>query len=189
MNISVIGDHLLISLLGWILGITIGGSLGYGGALITRHILTASRKPWKPIILLPWRTIVMALPLLSPFVPVWIGLGTIAGIFMDGLFVFVLAFLFTITTVLNYWFSPSLNTRILAGTRSLAVASPVMAVSAYWIGGGGLGGLIWQIVQQRFDYQALLAVLLLAFLFDIAIGLIQMLTSQPSNLKLKAPVE
>jgi hypothetical protein len=175
MNISVLGNHLLISFVAWILGMGLGGGLGYGFALIARRILNASSGSRQPIILLPWRTIVISLPLLSPFLPVLIGLGTIAGIVMIGLFVFVLALMLTITTMLNYWYSPPLKTRLLGRARSLAVASPVMAVSAYWIGGGGLGGLIWQVAQLRFDYSALLAVVLLALLFDIVMGVIQMI--------------
>jgi hypothetical protein len=138
--------------------------------------------------LLPWRTIVISLPLLSPFVPVLIGLGTIAGIIMVGLFVLILALVFTITTLLHFWFSPSLTLRLISGARSLAVATPIIVVMSYWIVGFGLGHLIWQ-WQQHPNYTALFAVVSLPLIFDIVLGFIQMIIFQPGTLQPKASIE
>ncbi len=89
----MLGKHLLIPFVAGIMGIGLGGSFGYGCDLITRSIVNTSTIARQPIILFPWRTIVISLPLLSPFMPVLIGLKTIAGIVMIGIFVFVLAWL------------------------------------------------------------------------------------------------
>jgi hypothetical protein len=39
MNIAILGNHILISFVAWIIGMGLGGGLGYGCAIIARRIL------------------------------------------------------------------------------------------------------------------------------------------------------
>lgn len=136
MNSAAFGEHFLISAASWFVGIVLGGGLGYGGALVARSILTASASSGRYAILLPWRTLAITLLLFSPLIPVVVGLGAFAGIAMAGLWVFVLALVVTITTLLEYWFPPSLAGRLVIGARGLAAASPIIAVGASFLGAG-----------------------------------------------------
>jgi hypothetical protein len=188
MNSVALGEHVLISAVSWFVGVVLGGGLGYGCALIARRILTAPTSYRQFAILLPWRTIAVTLPLFSPFIPVVVGLGGFAGFAMAGLGVFVLALVFTITTLLEYWFPPSLAGRLVIGARSLAVASPIITVVASFLGGGGLGRLIWQGGGPRPDYLALSMVILLALVFDVVLGLVQMVLSPSVHISSKVQV-
>ena len=179
MNSSALTEHLLISIISWFIGTIFGGGLGYACALLGRHLLATSTSSGKRATLWPWRTIVISLPLLWPFVPTLAGLGTWAGVVMVGSFVFALALVFTVTTLFDYWFTPSLTTRFIAGARTLAVASPILAAAASILGGGGVGSLMW---QGGPDYSALATIVLLAFLFDMVLGLLQMAVSQSGRL-------
>jgi hypothetical protein len=176
MNGGAFGEYALISSISWLVGVALGGGLGYGCALVARRILTSSTSSRRYITLLPWRTIVIALPVFSPNIPVAVGLGAFAGIGIAGLVVFVLAFVFTISTLLDDWFSPSLVCRLMTGARSLSVATPIIAVGASFLGGGGLGALIWQAGLHP-NYPALWMVVLLALVFDVMLGLVQMVLS------------
>jgi hypothetical protein len=188
MNSAAFGEHVLISTVSWAVGVVLGGGLGYGCALIARRILTVSASSGRYAILLPWRTIAITLPIFSPFIPVAFGLGAFAGIAMAGLGVFALAFVFTITTLFEYWFPPSLAGRLVIGARSLAVASPIITVGVSFLGGGGLGELIWQGAGPRPDYLTLSMVVLLALVFDVVLGLVQMVLSQTGHIWPKAQV-
>jgi hypothetical protein len=177
MNSAAFGEYTLISVVSWFVGVVLGGGLGYACALVARRILTASASSGRYVVLLPWRTIVITLPLFSPFIPVAVGLGVSAGIAIAGLGVFVLALVFTITNLLEYWFLPSLTSRLVIGARSIAVASPIIAVGASFLGGGAIGSLIWQ-GGPRPDYLALSMVILLALVFDVLLGIVQMVLSR-----------
>jgi ABC-type proline/glycine betaine transport system permease subunit len=96
---------------------------------------------------------------------------------MAGLGVFVLALMFTTTMLHETWFPTSLASRLVIGARSIAVASPIIAVGASFMGGGATGIFIWQ-GKSRPDYLALSMVVLLALVFDEVLGLVQMALTQ-----------
>jgi hypothetical protein len=177
MNSAAFGEFTLISVVSWFLGIVLGGGFGYGCALVARRILKASASSGRCAILLPWRTIVISLLLFLPLIPVAVGLGAFAGIAMAGLGVFVLALMFTTTMLHETWFPTSLASRLVIGARSIAVASPIIAVGASFMGGGAIGIFIWQ-GKSRPDYLALSMVVLLALVFDEVLGLVQMALTQ-----------
>lgn len=179
MSVSILGEHLLISLAPWLAGVVAGGVLGYACALVARRLFS-TRPGWRRVsMLLPWRTVAITLPLLSPLVVVFVGLGTMAGAVMVGLFVFLFALPLTVVTLLEQWYPSPLVVRLVAGARTLATASvAVAAVGPPVAGSGGAGVLIFQ-GMRLLDYPRMLrgfwVVVLLALMIDVLLGALQLL--------------
>jgi len=183
MNVSIFGEHLLISLVPWLAGVVVGGGLGYACALVARRLFSTLPGLRRASMLLPWRTIVVTLPLLSPFVTILVGLGRVAGAVMVGLFVFLFALPFTVVALLEQWYPSPLVVRLIAGARTLATASvAVAAVGPPLAGSGGAGVLIFQQGMLLLDYPQMLKgfgiVVLLALMIDILLGILQLLFSR-----------
>jgi len=185
MDGSFISQHLLISLVSWLIGMAIGGSIGYTWAIAARRVFTTSPRLRKPLTLLPWRTVVLTLPFVSPFIPMWTGLGTSAGILIGGLILSVLAAPLTATLLIERWLLPlPLPVCLLAWARTLAVASPLVATTAGMVGGGGAGYLIMQgmnLLDWGRFFAGVWSVVLIALAFDILIGALQMFLVQPAR--------
>jgi hypothetical protein len=178
--------HVLVSWVPWLLGIVVGGGLGFlcglgvGACLAARPGL---RRPW---VLLPWRTGVMGLLLAawSPFVPRLLGLGLVTGGAMVGVSVGLLALAFTATTLVENRHPSPLGARLVAGARTLAVASGLFAAGAGLLGGGGLGQAILSAARlQAYGllWQGLLVILSLALVLDLSLGLVQMIALRPAG--------
>jgi ABC-type proline/glycine betaine transport system permease subunit len=185
MYSSFIRQHLLISLVSWLLGMIIGGSLGYAWAIAARRIFTVSPALKKPLTLFPWRTIAVALPLSSSFIPLWTGLGTSAGIMVGGLILSVFAASITATRLIEHWYPQPLLLRLIAGVRTLATASPLVATAAELVGGGGAAYLILEginLLNPNQYFTGIWIVVLLALALDMLIGVVQMyLTKIPRS--------
>ena len=182
MDGSFISQHLLISLVPWLIGMAIGGSIGYAWAMVARRVFTTSPSLIKPLTLLPWRTLAMALPFVSPFIPMWTGLGTSAGILIGGLILSVLAAPLTAVLLIERWYSQPLRVHLIVGARTLAVASPIIATAAGMVGGGGAGYLIMQgmnLLDRSQIFTGVWSVVLMALAFDILIGIVEMLLVRP----------
>jgi ABC-type proline/glycine betaine transport system permease subunit len=184
MNISTFGEHLLISLVPWLAGAVVGGGLGYVCALAARRLFSAFPGLRRASNLLPWRTVVVTLPLLSPYVVTLVGLGLAAGAVMVGLFVFLVALPLTVVTLLEQWYPSPLVLRFIARIRTLATASvAVAAVGPPVAGGGGAGVLIFE-GMRLLDHAQMLRgfsiVVLLALMIDILLGILQLLFSKGS---------
>ncbi len=179
MNISTFGEHLLISLVPWLAGAIVGGGLGYACALVVRRLFSTFPGLRKASMLLPWRTVAVTLPLLSPLVAILVGLGTVAGAVMVGLFVLLFALPFTVVILLEQWYPSPLAVRLIAGAKTLATASvAVAAVGPPMAGGGGAGVLIFQ-GMRLLDYAQMLrgfsVVVFLALTLDVLLGVLQLL--------------
>jgi len=135
--------------------------------------------------LLPWRTVSVTLPLLSPFVPVLVGLGRVAGAAIVALFVFLFALPFTVSTLLEHWYPSPLAIRLISGSRILATASvAVAAFTALVAGSGGAGVLILEGLRLLDHPQMLrgfLIVVVLALIIDILLGTLQLLFARTST--------
>jgi len=68
MDTSVLTQHLLISLAPWLVAVIIAGALGTVWALAARSLFSRVPAQQRASILLPWRTVAVGLPLLSPLV-------------------------------------------------------------------------------------------------------------------------
>ena len=187
MKLSVIGQHLLISLLPWLAGVLVGGGLGYACALVVRSLFSTLPGLRRASILLPWRTVIvtLALGVLSPLVPVLIGLGTVAGAAIVALFVFLFAFPFTVATLLEHWYPSPLVVRLIAGSRILATASvAVAAFTAVLVGSGGAGALIfegWRLLDRAQVLRGFSIVVVLALIIDVLLGALQLLFARTST--------
>jgi ABC-type proline/glycine betaine transport system permease subunit len=182
MNVSTFGEHLLISLVPWLAGATVGGGLGYACALVARRLFSTFPGLRKASMLLPWRTAAVTLPLLSPLVVILVGLGVVAGATMVGLFVLLFALPFTVVALLEQWYPSPLAVRLIAGARTLATASvAVAAVGPPVAGSGGAGVLIFQQGMRLLDYSQMLMgfsiVVFLALMIDVLLGALQLLFS------------
>jgi hypothetical protein len=176
---SIFSEHLLISLVPWLAGVVAGGVLGYTCAIVARGLFSTRPGLHRASMLLPWRTVAMTLPLLSPLVVLRVGLGIVAGAVMVGLLVFLLALPFTVTTLLEHWYPSPLVARFIAMVRTLAVASmAVAAVGPLVVGSGGAGVLIFE-GMRLLDYAQMLRgfaiVVLLALVVDVLLGVLQWL--------------
>jgi hypothetical protein len=183
METSILSEHLMISLLPWMVGVLLGGSLGYICARGIRSLFSTLPGLHRPSTLLPWRTVMMTLPLLSPLIPVLTGLGVIAGATAVGSLVFIFALPFIAGTVLECWCPSTPDVRLVSGIRTLAVASVIVATLAPLVtGSGGAGVLIYE-GYQSLDYarmyRGLALVILLSLVVDLLLGALQYLFSQP----------
>ena len=182
MNSTVLGEHLLISLVPWLVGVAIGGTLGYVCACMGRRLFSAFPPLRRLSMLLPWRTVAVTLPLLSPLVVVLVAMGALAGVMMVGLFVFLFALPFTVVALLEQWYPSSLVVRLIARARTLATASvAVAAIGPPWVGSGSAGVLIFQ-GMRLLDYAQMLRgfyiVVLLALMIDVLLGALQLAFSR-----------
>ncbi len=97
--------HLLIGWIPWLIGIAVGGGLGALCALGIRAILSARPRLRCPLVVLPWRTLLMGLLMAvwSPFLVALLGIGPITGGVMVAGSVCLLAMAFTASTLVGNW--------------------------------------------------------------------------------------
>jgi hypothetical protein len=178
---TMFAQHLLIALLPWLVGVIGGGGLGYACAVVARALFSKRPALRRPLILVPWRTIAVTLPLLSAFVPAVLGLGMITGMAVVGLFVFSFAFPFTVATLLDRWHPSTLLSHLIAGARTLGTASVVVAAATAMVGGGGGAGAMIFYGMSIPEHGELLIglsiVVLLALMVDVLLGGLQLLFS------------
>lgn len=185
ISIAAVVTQVLITWIPWIIGIVTGGGLGVLCGLGIRALLSASPALRRPLMLLPCRTFAMGLLMVvwSPFIVTILGLGPITGGIMVAGSVCVLAMAFAATTLLEHWYPSPLRSRLVAGIRTLAVASGLIAAGVGLLGGGGLGYIIREAArfsQYRVMWKGLLVVLALALVLDLTLGLAQMSALQNS---------
>jgi len=194
---TVFLNHLLLSIVPWIAGGLIGGGLGYLLALAIRP-LQARAGLYRGLRLLPWRTIAFVLAAMAVYAayPVFLLLGPVlrstlpgSGFLVHALVtisfsVLVLALPFTTSIIAGYWFPPSLGERLVAGARTLGVASVVLALTASHWGVSGAGRLI-EIGSREFDNSEVGLgygiVISIALLVDLMMGVIQMVIARPAE--------
>jgi osmoprotectant transport system permease protein len=173
-------EHLLISLLPLLAGVAVGGGLGAVCALVVRALFSALPGLRKLSILLPWRTILMGLLLLiwTPFIAIRLGIGVATGAVTVGLVMFLLALVFTVAALTEHWHPSPLAIRLLAGARTLAAASGVIAAGAGFVGGGGIGFLMIQgmnLLQYDLAWKGWLVIVILALVLDLLLGIVQLI--------------
>ena len=179
MQTSAILEHLFLIIAPGLGGIVIGGGLGWVFAIIIRYLWSALPRLQSPSVFLPWRTLLVGLALIvwSPLLPARLGLGVGAGSAMVGSFTLIAASGLTMTTLLDHWFPAPLVTRLIAHARTLAAATNAFAVSAGFLGGGGLGFLILQqanTLQYGGVWSALLLATTVVLISDLAFGAVQL---------------
>ena len=175
-------EHGLISVVGWLIGVVLGGGMGYGCALLMRAVFSSLPRLHKLSALLPWRTVVLGTLLIacSPAVVVPFGLGPTAGLVSVGLAILLLALPFTANVLLEYWNPSLVVVRLIAGARTLATAAVVFTAGIGLFGGGGLGLIAVQ-SMRLLDYDtavdACLIVISLMLALDLLLGALQVIAS------------
>jgi ABC-type nitrate/sulfonate/bicarbonate transport system permease component len=178
MEMSTLTDHLLITLVAWIGGLTVGGGIGYLMASFVNPLMNAKPNARRIFALVPWRTLVFMLILLvwSPLLAIWLGLGNLTGIMMVGLTVSLLAWPMAMKARLNDWFPPKLRVRFISGSRSLLLFALLATLGAGFVGGGGFGFYLMQQVNLL-EYGKLVEGFLLlggvALIFDLILGIVE----------------
>jgi hypothetical protein len=189
MESSLVLEHAWISLFGWLAGVVAGGGLGYLCALALRSVFTAFPKLRKPAVLIPWRTVIMAL-LLFVSLPVLVimqfGLGAKSGTISVGLSVFLLALVYTTSVLLEHWRADRILYRLISGSRTLATASPVFVSLFGFFVECGVGSVAIQSLRL-FDIEtavrAYFSVILLILIADILLGLVHYLVQASPRLR------
>ena len=186
MDVSVIVEHLLISLVPWLAGVLLGGGLGYLYAILARALFSSLPGLHRPSMLLPWRAILMSLLLLvlSPASAAIFGIGPTAGAIVVGLSMFLLAMPLKAAILLEYWYPSPLAVRLVAGLRTLATASVVVAAGAGLFGGGGLGSSVMEsirLLQFGRAFEGWLVILALALMLDLLLGTLQLMAFRKSE--------
>ncbi len=140
MTFQYIAQHLLLSLVPWLVGSTLGCVIGYGIVLLIRTIFIGFPRHRGRMVFTPWRTIIMISLLLvySPLIVVWVGLGSTATLQMVGFFVFLLALPIAAGILFEKWYPTSVVVRMAAVARILSTSSIVITVTAGIYSTGGL---------------------------------------------------
>ncbi len=178
MTMSVILQHLLISLGGWAMGVTTGAALGILIALRIRALFTATPHLRRLSTLIPGRTLVLNL-LIVPWTPasvLLVGLGLASVLFNTSLALFLFAATFTVSLLLERWWPSPFAVRVMAGLRTLATTSLVVAAIAGFYDGYGIGGDMGiALMTLRYEefFQAWLILVVLVLILDVLLGIVQ----------------
>jgi hypothetical protein len=177
-SVTMIFQHLVISLLAWLTGTLVGSVLGYGCALIVNWLYSALPSLARFMILLPWRTVLIRALLLISFIPIVFGLGPVSSFIVVGLLILQLAVPLSAAVFLQEWHPSSYRSRLLGVMRSLAVFAPILTLYAGMIDSGTmLSGIFVRGIQSADTatiHSALWAVFLMALGLDVLIGAAQM---------------
>lgn len=172
-------QHLLLSLVPWLIGSTLGGVIGYGIALLIKILLVSFPGIRDPMVFAPWRTIIMTSLLLvySPFMVAWVGLGNTATLLMVGFFVFLLALPTATGILFEKWYPTSIVVRLVAAARTLATSSIGIAVTAGIYSTGGLGPIMiehMRLLEYSSVFSTLFIVAAITLMVDMLLGIPQL---------------
>ncbi len=178
MEVAVLTNHLLITVVAWISGGIIGAGGGYLMATMVYSRISEKPEARQILALLPWRTLIFVLLLAvwTPWLVMWLGLGTLTGIVTVGVTIGLVAWPIAMNTCLNEWFAPSPRIHLMATARTLLLFSLLATIGAGFVGGGGVG---WYLVQQwnllEFEkvFQAGLWLSGLALILDLTLGIVE----------------
>ena len=182
MDTSILANQFMIALVAWIGGLILGGIIGYLIAKLLYRLISSKPNNQRNIALVPWRTLVLILILFvwSPFIAIWLGLGTLTVIVMVGLTIGLVACFMSISILLDYWFPPILRVRLLAGARTLLFLAIFTTLGAGLVGGGGAGIYLWELMRSM-EYEKLVQGILLlggiTLLLDLILGFVEFMSS------------
>lgn len=162
----------------------VGGGLGILFAWLFRLLFRAVPGLRPPLMLLPWRTILFGGVFFS--ISSMYGLLTLSPsnrylfTLIPALVFLLLVFSFAGEKMLNYWLSAGKGVKLAGLARTLAGAAVLFA--AIWSGiefsirlAYSPGGLVLQNTQEPGNWTTLGVVMGLAWIFDLLLGIVQML--------------
>lgn len=188
MTFQDFAHHLLLSLVPWLVGSTLGGVIGYGIALLIKKLFVSFPGLRGPMVFAPWRTIIMASLLLvySPLIVVWVGLGSTATLLIVGFFVFLLALPIATGILIEKWYPTCIVVRLAAAARTLATSSIVITVAAGIYSAGGLGPIMiehMRLLEYSSLFSTWLIVAVITLMVDLLLGILQLLLMRSTEKK------
>lgn len=181
MTFQYIAQHLLLSLAPWLVGSILGTAVGYGIASLVKKLVISPAGLRGPLLLAPWRTIIMALLLIvySPMIVVWVGLGSRAAFLTVGVIIFLLASAVVTGIFLEKDYPTSIAVRLVATARTLATSSFIITIFASVFGAGsGIGQLLIRhlnLLDFSFLFSTWLIVVAMTLVVDLLLGIPQLL--------------
>lgn len=178
METSYLIDHMLISIVGWICGMAVGGGIGY---LLARWLFTPSREKvfasWI-MVLIPWRTFVLVSVLFvwSPLLVIKFGLGNLTGTIMVGMVLAIFALAMVMKMIFDQMYPKTTWVRFVSNARSLLLVAIFATLGVGYVGAGGFGFYLGQLLNLL-DYpnlvQGILVLGWLTLFSDLILGLVQ----------------
>jgi hypothetical protein len=179
MTVSVVRDNLLIALGAWLIGSTVGVALGLLIARFARNLFTADPHLRRLSVLLPWRTVVLSVLIVTwtPVGVILIGLRPLLGLVNTGLDIFLLAFLLVVFLLFEQWYSSPFVVHVIAGLRTLATLS--LAAAAFLSDFFGIGWYMARSIVNGLDevFQYWLILVVLILVVDLGLGIIQLVVA------------
>jgi len=175
LTLSLIWEHLGVSLIPWLIIMLVGGGLGYLFATLFRHWFRGHPRSFHLIVLLPWRSIsiLIALVVVNTPLMVWnFGLGTLSASLAIGVALSVLFIPWITSTLLYSWLPINMLGKVFSIVRTSIILSLVLPVFLQT----GVGYFIYQVSfaqdlsKMTLGYEVVGAMLLGA---DLLIGVIQ----------------
>ena len=175
LTLSMILQHLEVSLIPWLIVMVVAGGLGYVFAILLRKWFQGHQRVLNLLVLLPWRSVAIWIALVVIYSPlmVWqFGLGTIAGSVAVGVALSSLIIPWITTTLVRSWVPLSTIGKILSIVRLSAILSIALPVflnigMGYFISRGSFD---LEIQKMTLGYEVVGAMLLGT---DIVLGIIQ----------------
>jgi hypothetical protein len=174
-------DHILISLIGSMTGLVLGGGLGILLVVGLRKLFSGRPQLQELSIFFPWRTLVMGLLVLLGF-PVKVvvffgfGLGAQSGMVVVGLIIFLLSITVTTTRLLEHWLPTTIKISLFTWARTLITSSVIIALFLGPFALGGLGFSMKQNINLLNDAEVLRIygiVIAILLTFDLVLGTVQ----------------
>lgn len=172
-------DHLFITLVGTVVGLLVGGTLGYALARLLSHLYFASDRVMTLAVLVPWRTVLA--PWLVPFaVPIIavriLGLGAKTGIASVAVSAVGLATAWASGILIQRQFPRSQRVELIAATRTVTVVGAALLIGFGTFGAGGLGFVAWSriaILDYGGAFTIYILILAAILVFDLSLGVLQ----------------
>lgn len=174
-------NHILISLIGSMTGLVLGGGLGYLLAVGLRKLFSGKPQLQELSVFFPWRTLVMSLLVLLGF-PVkavvffGLGLGVRSGMVIVSLIIILLSFVVVTTRLLEHWLPNTIKNSLFAWGRTLTTSSVIIALFLGPFSLGGLGFSMKQNINLLNDAEVLRIygiVIAIILMFDLVLGTVQ----------------
>ncbi|PKO07203.1 MAG: hypothetical protein CVU41_02670 [Chloroflexi bacterium HGW-Chloroflexi-3] len=178
MDTSLLINHMLISVVGWMCGLALGGSLGH---LIAKLLFTQPReklyRSWVTI-LIPWRTVIFLSVIFvwSPLLVIKLGLGNFTGTVMVGTVLAIFALAMVMKMIFDQMYSKTTWVIFISNARSLLLIAIFATLGVGYVGAGGFGFyLSQQLNLLNYDklVEGILVLSGLALFCDLILGLVQ----------------
>lgn len=195
IDIEVIKNHLITSVVGMLVGGLLGGGLGYA---IARGLYTVNLKVPRLgsyLVLFPWRAVAMSILIMLLWrIPIvmLLGFGRDMDVISVSASICLLSLVGFTSVFLGNWCPPSTHTQLLSYARTMATAA-VMFGTILNLEGGGIGLNLIEYMIRLLEHETAkeyLAILLLIMLaFDLLLGIPHFFSVRKDERARQKPIE